>query len=67
MDISCQSLSVGIFTVGCSIFSKNRAILVQILRKEKKLSKSVSGYFMTKKKEETTAIAGGRKTLMARP
>ena len=33
-----------------TIFSKNRAILVQKLREENELSKSVSGYFMTKKK-----------------
>ena len=33
-----------------TIFSKNRAILVQQLGEEKTLSKSVSSYFMTKKK-----------------
>jgi len=33
-----------------SIFSKNRAILVQKLWGEKTLSKSVFGYFKTKKK-----------------
>ena len=37
---------------------------------EKKLSKSVSGYFMTKKKSSMTILSprgGGRKALMARP
>ena len=33
-------------------FPKNRAILVQKLEKGKKLPESVSGYFMTKKKEQ---------------
>ena len=50
MDISRQSLSVGIFTWLLQYFPKNRTILVQKLWGEKKLSKSVFGYFKTKKK-----------------
>ena len=43
-------LSVGIFTWLLQYFPKNRAILVQKLWGEKKLTKSVFGYFKTKKK-----------------
>ena len=42
MDISRYCLLVGIFTE-FQYFPKNRAILVQKLGEEKKLSKSVSG------------------------
>jgi len=40
-----------------SIFSKNRAILVQKLWGEKTLSKSVFGYFKTKKKKKKVPMA----------
>ena len=43
------SLSVGIFTWLLKYSPKNKAILVQKLWVEKKLSKSVFGYFKTKK------------------
>ena len=43
-------MSVGIFTWLLQYFPKNRAILIQKLWCEKKLSKSVFGYFKTKKK-----------------
>ena len=46
------------FYLVVKIFSKNRAILVQKLWGEKKLSKSVFGYFMTKKKIQSSR--GGR-------
>ena len=39
-----------------TIFSKNRAILVQKLGKMKKFSKSLTGYFITKKLKIPTAI-----------
>ena len=42
-----------------TIFSKNRAILVQQLGEENTLSKSVSSYFMTKKKHPTAIGPGG--------
>ena len=50
-------------------FPKNRAILVQKLWGEKKLTKSVFGYFKTKKNKVPMAIQleGGGKTLMAWP
>ena len=50
MDISRLSLSVGIFTWLLQYFPKNRAILIQKLWGEKKLSKFVFGYFKTKNK-----------------
>ena len=53
MDISLQSLLVGIFTWLLQYFPKNRAILAQKLWGEKKLSKSVFGYFKTKKKKSS--------------
>ena len=56
MDISRKSLSIGIFTCLLQYFPKNRAILVQKLGKEKKLTKSVSGYLKTKKKKVPVAI-----------
>ena len=43
-------MSVGIFTWLLQYFPKNRAILVQKLWGEKKLSEFVFGYFKTKKK-----------------
>ena len=43
MDISRKSLSVGILIGMLQHFPKNRAILVQKLGAEKKLSESVSG------------------------
>ena len=55
-------VSVGIFTCLLQYFPKNRAILVQKLWGEKKLSKSVYGYFKTKKK-----LGGGGKALMTWP
>ena len=66
-------MSVGIFTWLLQYFPKNRAILVQQLWGEKKLSKSVFGYFKTKKnikKKVPMAIkleAGGGKALVAWP
>ena len=45
-------LSVGILSGLLQYFQKDRPILVQKLGEEKKLSKSVSGYFMTKKEKE---------------
>ena len=45
-------MSVGIFTCLLQYFFKNRAILVQKLRGEKKLSKTVFGCFKTKKKKK---------------
>ena len=60
MDISRQSLSVGIFTGFFQYFPPSWAILVQKLGEEKKLSKSVSGYFMNKKRRKNhTAIKLG--------
>jgi len=53
MDISRQGLSVGILSGLLLYFPKNRPILVQKLEAEKKLSKSVSGYFMTRKNTMT--------------
>jgi len=53
MDISRQGLSVGILSGLLQYFSKNRTILVQKLEAEKKLFKSVSGYFMTRKNTMT--------------
>ena len=56
-----------------TIYSKNRAILVQKLWGEKKLSKSVFGYFKTKKKIQKKKFLwplssrGGGKALVARP
>ena len=50
MGISRKILSVGIFTWLLRYFPKNRAILVQKLWGEKKLSKSVFDNFKTKKK-----------------
>ena len=49
-NITLKFLSVGIFTCLSQYFPKNRAILVQKLWGEKKLSKSVFGYFKKKKK-----------------
>ena len=46
------SLSVVIFNCLLQYFPRNRAILVQKLWGEKKLSKSVFGYFKTKKIKE---------------
>ena len=65
-------MSVGNFTWLLQYFPKNRAILVQKLWGEKKLSKSVFGYFKTKKKEKKVPMAiklegGGGKALMAWP
>ena len=51
MDISRKSLSVGIFTWLLQYFPKNRAILVQKLWGEKKLSKSVFGYSNLRQKK----------------
>ena len=51
-------------------FPTNRAYLSPKIGERKKLSKSVSGYFTTKKKKNPTAIepeGGGGKALMARP
>ena len=60
MDISRQSLSVGIFNGFLQYFPPSWAILVQKLGEEKKLSKSVSGYFMNKKRRKNhTAIKLG--------
>jgi len=53
MDISRQGLSVGILSGLLQYFPKNRTILVQKLEVEKKLFKSVSGYFMTRKNTMT--------------
>ena len=44
-------MSVGIFTRLLQYFAKNRAISVQKLGEEKKLSKPVFGYFKTKKEK----------------
>ena len=67
-------MSVGIFTWLLQYFPKNRAILVQKLWGEKKLSKSVFGYFKTKKKIQQKKVpmatkleGGGGKALVARP
>ena len=66
-------MSVGIFTWLLQYFPKNRAILVQKLWGEKKLSKSVFGYFNTKKKIQQKKFRwplssrGGGKALVARP
>ena len=68
-------MSVGIFTCLLQYFPKNRTILVQKLWGEKKLSKSVFGYFKTKKKIQqkkvpmATKLEGGvgGKALVARP
>ena len=66
-------MSVGIFTWLLQYFPKNRAILVQKLWGEKKLSKSVFGYFKTKKKFKQKKVPmaikleGGGKALVARP
>ena len=61
-------MSVGIFTWLLQYFPKNRAILVQKLWGEKKLSKSVFGYFKTKKKFQwPLRLRGGGKALMAWP
>jgi len=63
-------MSVGIFTWLLQYFPKNRAILVQKLWGEKKLPKSVFGYFKTKKntkKKVPMAIkleGGGGKALV---
>ena len=71
MEISRQSLSVGIFTCLLQYFPKNRAIFVQKLWGEKKLSKPVFGYFKTKKKKIRWPLSsrgeGGVKALMAWP
>ena len=69
MDISRQSLSVGILSGLLQYFPNNRAILVQKWGAEKKLSKSVSDYFMTRKKKVLWPLSprGGGKALMARP
>ena len=60
-------MSVGIFTCLLQYFPKNSAILVQKLWGEKKLSKSVFGYFKTKKRlplernyKLTCSLAWGR-------
>ena len=61
-------MSVGIFTWLLQYFPKNRTILVQKLWGEKKLSKSVFGYFKTKKKVPMAIkLEGGGKALMAWP
>ena len=66
-------MSVGIFTWLLQYFPKNRAILVQKLWGEKKLSEFVFGYFKTKKKIQqkkvpmATKLEGGGKALVARP
>jgi len=67
-------LSVGIFTWLLQYFPKNRAILVQKLWGEKKLSEFVFGYFKTKKKIQQKKVpmatklgGGGGKALVARP
>ena len=64
-------MSVGTLSGLLQYFPKNRAILVQKLGADKKLSKSVSGYFMTKKKIpmaiKPEGKGGGGKALMARP
>ena len=44
-------MSVGILSVMLQYFPTKRAILVQKLGAGKKLSKSISGYVMTKKRE----------------
>ena len=54
-----------------AIFGKNMALLVQKLWRGKKLSKSVFGYFKTKKEKKKSsdcheAWGGGSKALMAR-
>ena len=65
-------MSIGIFTWLLQYLPKNRAILVQKLWGEKKLSESVFGYFKTKKKIQqktvpmATKLEGG-KALVARP
>ena len=63
MDMSRSSLSVGIFTGFLQYFPKNRAILVQKLGEESKLSKCVSGYFMTKKNPTACKLGGGGEDL----
>ena len=65
-------MSVVIFTWLLQYFPKNRAILVQQLLGEKKLSKSVFGYFKTKKNSKKKVpmaikLEGGGKALMAWP
>ena len=66
-------MSVGIFTWLLQYFPKNRAILVQKLWGEKKLSTSVFGYFNTKKNSNKKKFRwplssrGGGKALVARP
>ena len=63
-------MSVGIFTWMLQNFPKNRAILVQKLCGEKKLSKSVFSYFKTKKKKKfrwPLSLRGGGKALVAWP
>jgi hypothetical protein len=70
MEISRQSLSVGIFTWLLQYFPKNRAVLFQKLWGEKKLSKSVFSYFKKKKKKVPMAIkleGGGGKALVVWP
>ena len=57
MDIS--RLSVGILFGLLQYFPKNRAILVQKLGTEKKLSKSVSGFLMKKKILRPLSPEGG--------
>ena len=65
-------LLVGILSGLLQYFPKNRAIFVQKLGGRKKLSKSNSGYFMTKKKQKKRSNGhlvrgGGGKALMAQP
>ena len=67
-------MSVGIFTWLLQYFPKNRAILVQKLWGEKKLSELVFGYFKTKKKIQQKKVpmatkleGGGVRPLVARP
>ena len=61
---------MGIFTGLLQYFPKNRAMLVQKLGEEKKLSTSVSSYLKTKKRKSSyghLARGGGGKALMALP
>ena len=71
MDVSCYSLSVGIFTWLLQYFPQKEAILVRKLWGEKKLSKSVFCYFKTKKKSSDGHYklegGGGGKAIMAWP
>ena len=64
-------MSVGIFTWLLQYFPKNRAILVQKLWGEKKLSKSVFGYLRLKQEKKVPMAikleGGGGRALVARP